>query len=293
MITLTEANKTKILKVLIILGIILSVFGVLTKIFEITIYDFLKKETEEYMLSAYNESKTLFLTLSVIKATMGVIEGSTINANAVIGVNIELGDIIEPVYDMVNILWKTSLISVVILKIETMYFNFFSIKLITILLSSSLILIAPFVFFKNKLTKMLLRAGKYLFYTFLFIYLLIPFVLFLTSKTVGMMEEKYKVPAIQRIEQNVQNLNTSAENLFKLDEGTSIFNIKGQADSYKEKVNVFKEESVNVTSSISEDVPLIIGITVFGYIILPILITLFLYKMGRSVFLSKLKIKEF
>ena len=64
MLKLSEGNKTRILKIMVILGIILSVFGVLSKIFEITIFDFLKNESEEYMRSSYNQSKTLFLTLS-------------------------------------------------------------------------------------------------------------------------------------------------------------------------------------------------------------------------------------
>ncbi|SUI24421.1 Uncharacterised protein [Sebaldella termitidis] len=148
MMKLSEGNKEKLLKIIVILGIILSVFGVLSKIFEITIFDFLKNESEEYMRNSYNQSKTLFLTLSVIKGTMGVIEGSTLNANAVIGINLELGDIIEPVYEMINILWKTSLLSVVILKIETLYFGFFTMKLSTFLLSVSMIFIAPWVFIK-------------------------------------------------------------------------------------------------------------------------------------------------
>ena len=43
MIKLSEGNKEKLLKIIVILGIILSVFGVLSKIFEITIFDFLVK----------------------------------------------------------------------------------------------------------------------------------------------------------------------------------------------------------------------------------------------------------
>ena len=49
MIKLSEGNKDKLLKIVVILGIILSVFGILSKIFEITIFDFLKNESEEYM----------------------------------------------------------------------------------------------------------------------------------------------------------------------------------------------------------------------------------------------------
>ncbi|ACZ09103.1 hypothetical protein [Sebaldella termitidis] len=287
MMKLSEGNKEKLLKIIVILGIILSVFGVLSKIFEITIFDFLKNESEEYMRNSYNQSKTLFLTLSVIKGTMGVIEGSTLNANAVIGINLELGDIIEPVYEMINILWKTSLLSVVILKIETLYFGFFTMKLSTFLLSVSMIFIAPWVFIKNKFTEILSKISKYFFYSFLFIYLLIPSVLFMTSKVVNVMETEYKEPAIKRIEQNVGNLNSSAEALFRPAENTSIFNIKGQVDTYKDKIDSFKTEAGNVTESISEDVPLIIGVTIFGYIILPLLLTIFLYKLAKSLVMSK------
>ena len=287
MIKLSEVNKQKLLKIIVILGIILSVFGVLSKIFEITIFDFLKNESEEYMRNSYNQSKTLFLTLSLIKGTMGVIEGSTLNANAVIGINLELGDIIEPVYEMINILWKTSLLSVVILKIETLYFGFFTMKLSTFLLSVSMIFIAPWVFIKNKFTEILSKISKYFFYSFLFIYLLIPSVLFMTSKVVNVMETEYKEPAIKRIEQNVGNLNSSAEALFRPAENTSIFNIKGQVDTYKDKIDSFKTEAGNVTESISEDVPLIIGVTIFGYIILPLLLTIFLYKLAKSLVMSK------
>ena len=287
MIKLSEGNKEKLLKIIVILGIILSVFGVLSKIFEITIFDFLKNESEEYMRNSYNQSKTLFLTLSVIKGTMGVIEGSTLNANAVIGINLELGDIIEPVYEMINILWKISLLSVVILKIETLYFAFFTMKLSTFLLSVSMTLIAPWVFIKNKFTEILSKISKYFFFSFLFIYLMIPSVLFMTSKVVNVMESEYKEPAIKRIEQNVGNLNSSAEALFRPAENTSIFNIKGQVDTYKDKIDSFKTEAGNVTESISEDVPLIIGVTIFGYIILPLLLAIFLYKLAKSLVMSK------
>lgn len=287
MIKLSEGNKEKLLKIIVILGIILSVFGVLSKIFEITIFDFLKNESEEYMRNSYNQSKTLFLTLSLIKGTMGVIEGSTLNANAVIGINLELGDIIEPVYEMINILWKTSLLSVVILKIETLYFGFFTMKLSTFLLSVSMTFIAPWVFIKNKFTEILSKISKYFFFSFLFIYLLIPSVLFMTSKVVNVMETEYKEPAIKRIEQNVGNLNSSAEALFRPAENTSIFNIKGQVDTYKDKIDSFKTEAGNVTESISEDVPLIIGVTIFGYIILPLLLAIFLYKLARSLVMSR------
>ncbi len=214
MTAIIKENKSKIIKVLVLIGIVLSAFGLLTKVFEFTVYDYLKKESLQYTQSSYEESKKLFVTLSVLKGTMAVIEGSTLNANAVVGVDIELGDIVEPVYDMVNILWRTSLVSVVILKIETLYFEFFSTKLSSLLITISLIGLAPSLFFRNKVTMIIRKISKYIFFSFLFIYVLIPFVLFLTSMSVNKMEKEYRVPAIERINKNVTELSNSAESLF-------------------------------------------------------------------------------
>lgn len=284
-----KENKSKIIKILVLCGIVLSLFGLLSKAFEITVYDFLKKESQQYMQDSYNESKKLFVTLSVLKGTMAVIEGSTLNANAVVGVDIELGDVVEPIYDMVNILWRTSLVSVVILKIETLYFDFFSVKLSSFLITATLIGLAPSLFFKNKFTDIIKKISKYIFYSFLFIYLLIPFVLFVTSLSVNKMEKEYQVPAISRINENVTELGKSAESFFKPAENTSIFNFKGQIDTYSGKIDTFNQSANSVSSSISEDVPLIIGVTIFGYILLPLMITFFLYKTARMLIMSKFK----
>ena len=60
----------------------------------------------------------MFLTLSLLKGTTDIIEGSTVNVSMIVGMEIEIGDIVQPIYDMINILWKVSLASVIILKLE-------------------------------------------------------------------------------------------------------------------------------------------------------------------------------
>ena len=102
------------------------------------------------------------------------------------------------------------------------------------------------------------------------------------------MEKEYRVPAIERINKNVTELSNSAESFFKLEENTSIFNFKSQIDSYSGKIDLFNKNANNVSSSISEDVPLILGVTIFGYIILPLMISFFLYKLVRALIISKI-----
>ena len=60
---------------------------------------------EEYLDESFNKSVNGFLILSAIKSGLAVVEGSEIG----IGFNLELGDIVQSVYDYVDIAWKTAL----------------------------------------------------------------------------------------------------------------------------------------------------------------------------------------
>ena len=55
-----------------------------------------------YLEKTYEESKKMFLTLSLLKGTTDIIEGSTVNVSMIVGMEIEIGDIIQPIYDMIN-----------------------------------------------------------------------------------------------------------------------------------------------------------------------------------------------
>ena len=145
-------RKSLILKILIAIGMIFCIFGIMDKIFEHTIFNFFKNLTMPYLEKTYEESKKMFLTLSLLKGTTDIIEGSTVNVSMIVGMEIEIGDIIQPIYDMINILWKVSLASVVILKLETIYYEIFKVKLATILTFISLITIFPYTIYKNKIT---------------------------------------------------------------------------------------------------------------------------------------------
>jgi hypothetical protein len=60
---------------------------------------------EEYLEESFNKSVNGFLILSAIKSGLAIVEGSEIG----IGFNLELGDIVQSVYDYVDIAWKTAL----------------------------------------------------------------------------------------------------------------------------------------------------------------------------------------
>ena len=284
-----ENNKGIILKVLIILGIIFCIFGVMNVIFENTIFNLLKNLTKPYLDKTYDESKKLFLVLSLIKGTTDVIEGSTVNVSMILGMEIEVGDIVQPIYDIINILWKISLASTVILKLESLYFEIFKVKIANLLIFISLVSLLPYTFIKNKVTSIFKSISKYSFFILVFIYLVLPGSLLINSYISRYFEEEYKKPAIEKLDRSLDKLNEVKDRLFTFEQSKSIFDVPGQITSTKEKVEDFNKEIVSVSKSLSENTPLIIGIMLLTTIILPILIILFLYKVTRIMIIKKIE----
>ena len=284
-----KKNKGIILKVLIILGIIFCIFGVMNVIFENTIFNLLKNLTKPYLDKTYDESKKLFLVLSLIKGTTDVIEGSTVNVSMILGMEIEVGDIVQPIYDIINILWKISLASTVILKLESLYFEIFKVKIANLLIFISLVSLLPYTFIKNKVTSIFKSISKYSFFILVFIYLVLPGSLLINSYISRYFEEEYKKPAIEKLDKSLDKLNEVKDRLFTFEQSKSIFDVPGQINSTKEKVEDFNKEIVSVSKSLSENTPLIIGIMLLSTIILPILIILFLYKVTRIMIIKKIE----
>lgn len=250
-----ENNKGIILKVLIILGIIFCIFGVMNVIFENTIFNLLKNLTKPYLDKTYDESKKLFLVLSLIKGTTDVIEGSTVNVSMILGMEIEVGDIVQPIYDIINILWKISLASTVILKLESLYFEIFKVKIANLLIFISLVSLLPYTFIKNKVTSIFKSISKYSFFILVFIYLVLPGSLLINSYISRYFEEEYKKPAIEKLDKSLDKLNEVKDRLFTFEQSKSIFDVPGQITSTKEKVEDFNKEIVSVSKSLSENTP--------------------------------------
>ena len=289
MLQIIKKNKNKIVKIAIITGIVLCVFGIMDVIFENTIFNLFKNLTKPYLEKAYEESKKLFITLSLLKGTADVIEGSTVNVNMILGMNVEIGDIVKPIYDIINTIWQISLASVVILKLETIYYEIFRVKIASILIFISLVTYFPYTFTKNKITEILKKIAKYAFSLLLFIYIVLPGAILISSGVSGYFENEYKKPAVAQLTTSLNKLNKVKDELFVLEQSKSLFNIPGQLESAKERFNGFGNEINNVSKSLTDNTPIIIGITLLSYLIMPLLVIVFLYKLMKDIFWEKLK----
>ena len=288
MINLFKMNKDKIIRIIVIVGILLCILGIMNKIFEFTIFNFFKNMTKPYLERAYEESKKLFITLSLLKGTTDVIEGSTVNVNVILGMNIQIGDLVQPIYDIIDILWKISLASVVVLKLETIYYEIFKMKLASILIFLSLVTYLPYTFSKNMVTEALKKISKYTLLGLTFIYILLPGTILLSSAMSDYFEKEYKEPAVVRLNQSLDKLNKVKDDLFVMEQSKNIFNIPGQIESTKNKFSNLGQEISNVSKDLADFTPVIIGITLLSYIIMPLLLLIFLYKLTKSLLLEKL-----
>ena len=281
-------NKDKIIKISIIIGIILYVFGIMNKIFELTIFNLFRNLTLPYIKASYEESKKLFITLSLLKGVADVIEGSTVNVSMILGMDIQVGDVIQPIYDIINAIWKVALASIVVLKIETIYFEIFKVKVGSFLIFLSLVIILPYTFFKNRITEILKQISKYIILVFLFIYIILPGGILLSSAISNYFELEYKRPAIIKLDNSLDRLNRVKDDLFKLEQSKSIFNIPGQIESAKSRIDNFGKEINNVSQDMIESTPVIIGIMLLSYIILPLIIIFLLYNLIKIIFFSRI-----
>ena len=288
MINLFKMNKDKIIRIIVIVGILLCILGIMNKIFEFIIFNFFKNMTKPYLERAYEESKKLFITLSLLKGTTDVIEGSTVNVNVILGMNIQIGDLVQPIYDIIDILWKISLASVVVLKLETIYYEIFKMKLASILIFISLVTYLPYTFSKNMVTEVLKKISKYTLLGLTFIYILLPGTILLSSAMSDYFEKEYKEPAVVRLNQSLDKLNKVKDDLFVMEQSKNIFNIPGQIESTKNKFSNLGQEISNVSKDLADFTPVIIGITLLSYIIMPLLLLIFLYKLTKSLLLEKL-----
>ena len=289
MLQIIKKNKNKIVKIAIITGIVFCVFGIMDKIFENTIFNLFKNLTKPYLEKSYEESRKLFFTLSLLKGTADVIEGSTVNVNMILGMNVEIGDIVKPIYDIINTIWQISLASVVVLKLETIYYEIFRVKIASILIFISLVAYFPYTFTKNKITEISKKVSKYTFSLLIFIYILLPSAILISSGVSNYFENEYKKPAVAQLTASLDKLNKVKDGLFVIEQSKGLFNIPGQIESAKERFNGFGNEINNVSKSLTDNTPIIIGITLLSYLIMPLLVIVFLYKLMKDIFWEKLK----
>jgi hypothetical protein len=69
----------------------------------------LNSQNDSYLTASFNKALVGFGTMSALKAGLDIIEGSEVGASWGLTANLQVGDIVQPAYDYVDIAWRTLL----------------------------------------------------------------------------------------------------------------------------------------------------------------------------------------
>ena len=111
-----QTAKQSLLLVLIIIAGILASAGYADLLVDAVGMGRISDTNLAYLEDAFDRSLAGFLVLSGIKSGLAIIEGSEVG----IGFNLEIGDIVQAVYDYVDVAWKTALAGGTILLMTRM-----------------------------------------------------------------------------------------------------------------------------------------------------------------------------
>lgn len=94
-----------LLVILLAAGMLLSAAGYLDNIVRFCGMGHVADANEIYLKNSFDNAVNGFMVLSAVKSGLAIIEGSSVG----IGFNLELGDVVQSVYDYVDVAWKTAL----------------------------------------------------------------------------------------------------------------------------------------------------------------------------------------
>ena len=91
--------------ILLIIAVTLATKGHLDRAITRVGLGSINASNDKYLSDSFDKSLKGFLVLSGIKSGVAVLEGSTVG----VGFNLEVGDIVQSIYDYVDVAWRTSL----------------------------------------------------------------------------------------------------------------------------------------------------------------------------------------
>ncbi len=71
----------------------------------------LVEANHDYLQNSFEKSGASFLVLSGIKGGVAILEGSTIGGEAVVTTDIQVGDAVQPIYDLIDVAWRITFAS--------------------------------------------------------------------------------------------------------------------------------------------------------------------------------------
>lgn len=284
----------KILIIIIIIGaVFLAATGYSDKPIEKIGMGKISSANKEYLTNSFNKAVTGFLVLSGIKSGLAVIEGSEVG----IGFNLEIGDIVQSVYDYVDIAWKTALAGGTVILLTRLLLQ--SVALIdhwclSMMFTALFVFLIMNWFFPKyvKISRLLKEATFFLMVFSVALYIVLP----ISITGAAFLSEKITKPLIQESQKSFESIQKD----FSLDSITnklfpdeqegdgswfSELNLKAKYERakyrIKELAKFFKEKTRNIAIW---TIQLIAGY-LFDCIIFPVAFFIILFVITKSILL--------
>jgi len=284
----------KILIIIIIIGaVFLAASGYVDNVPNILGMKNISDSNDKYLKNSFNKAVNGFLILSGIKSGLAIIEGSEVG----IGFNLEIGDVVQSVYDYVDIAWKTALAGGTVILLTRLMLK--SVRLIDhwclclMFMTLFLSLIIGWFFPKYlKIARTLKETTYFLMVFSIALYILLP----VSITGAAFLSEKITKPLIQES----QNSFESIQEDFSLDSITnklfpeeqegdgswiSELNLKAKYEKTKHRIKelsiYFKEKTRNIAIW---TIQLIAGY-LFDSIIFPVAFFIILFVITKSILL--------
>ncbi len=203
-------------------------------------------QNTEYLEASTVKSGAAFLTLSTIKAAVSVFEGSTIGGEAGATVDVQVGDVVQPIYDFVDVAWRVTFASsIVLLGMNLMLQIVFGWGLPAMIILFFAVALAWII--RNQFPNQRIVSGfiEKLVRLFVAIVLCIYIGLPLAVTGARYLSLKISTPMIdQGLDEFVQlegetSLEAINEKYFEDDGNSAWWNIKGKFDQFKDKAQEF------------------------------------------------------
>ncbi len=262
--------------IIILVLFLITLFGAVEGIYNL-VFESCKEDVHVYTQQVYDNNKDLFIVLSVLKAGLSVIEGSSVG----VGFELELGDIIQPVYDAINILWYVTFINTVGSKLYEIFFMLLSFKLANYLLLFSLgsqfvnlVLSKRFAIFSK------LSYGSFM--MFITIYIVVPISMWGAFTLTGTINDTFIVNNQEEISAQVEDLSEAKDETLKF-ENKSLLKANDNAKEFQKDLKTLGEESEETLEVIASKAPEMIAATIFTMMILPVLLFYVIFKFMSIV----------
>ena len=286
-------NKVKKIIVLVVLSLacFAAAFGMLDKSIGFLGMQHVGAANDAYLQEAFDRSLAGFLVLSGIKSGLAVIEGSEVG----IGFNLEIGDIVQSVYDYVDIAWKTALAGGTVLLITRMSLEavtFIDHWVLMLMLLAMVVFLTLEWFFTAhaRLANVFREAMLFLLVITLTLYYILP----LGITAASFMSRKITGPLIQSSQEGFEKIHQDFSpshinsQLFadETDDGDSIFS----ALDFMAKVQMTRERIRQVGIYFKDKTTLMATLTIqlvagylFDCIIFPLTFFVILYVLTKSL----------